>query len=543
MSSFMKILYFSLIVLFIWGQPAQAEARKSKAVASLEKEIKKDPQDMDKLLSYSADIREAMLEASLYPQTISQLTTIQEKARRNFRKSISMSPRKDQEKIYELTRYPTLMKKLVDDGKLSKKSIKEVSEGYPEDIQKIALDLGRKNYDQIKAIQSIHDWAEQQFERITRSLPLPAQTAFGKLIKTPEVLSTLSQNMTLTQSLGTAYKEDASGVVSYLDTRSEKIQKENAEATAEWERELEKNPKALEEMQKAGKVYAKEQGLDIYEVPANTDVNTVYVNINPYPYWFGYPYWYPYAYWRPYPYWYSLGFYWGIGGGLFYWGYPSYGYASWYYGSFGGYYRYPYLSRYYYRNYRRHGYRYGYGSGYRSGHRSGYRRSHGARGGRGFHGAVNSWSRRTRNDINNRSGNVRRGSVTNTSIRGRNAPARAGFSGRQQRGTFDRGQRTRTRGSTNSAITNRTRSSGRSSGVRSTSGTRRSVFGSPGNSYRGRSSTFRGSGRSGGFRGGGYRSGGSRGSGSFRGGGGSRGGGRSFGGGGRGFGGGGRGRR
>jgi len=108
----MKTLGFLLLSLLIITP--NALARVPKDVSQFEAAVKKDPGDMDKLLMYPSDVREAMLEASLFPDTIARLGQEQAKTVQQFRSLIQPYPRKIQEQVYELVRYPTLMKKLTE---------------------------------------------------------------------------------------------------------------------------------------------------------------------------------------------------------------------------------------------------------------------------------------------------------------------------------------------------------------------------------------------------------------------------------------------
>jgi uncharacterized membrane protein YgcG len=155
------------------------------------------------------------------------------------------------------------------------------------------------------------------------------------------------EDMALTRQLGQAYREDKPGSLRALEEWSKQARTEQTDAAEAWEKDVRSDPKAMKEMEAAGKVYAQEMGYDLDDDPPQSEDRTyVYLNFAPYPYWFGYPYWFAYPYWRPYPYWYNTGFYWGVGG-IYFWGYPSYYYNYWYYNWPGYYYRYPYYSYYY----------------------------------------------------------------------------------------------------------------------------------------------------------------------------------------------------
>jgi len=382
----MKTLGFYLIALvFVFSFLPLAEAKTRRgAVQNFEKIAQEDDKLLDQFLGLPQETQEAMLKASTHPGILSQLENEQARTSAQFRNLISPYSRKVQEQVYDLTRYPNLLKKLVDDGQLSKGKIKKISKDYPKDIQKAAVEVGHEHYGLLKQIDGLYKTSNQSFDSYLGGLPLSSQTAFRKLLSVPEGLTLLQKNPDFTRAMAVAYEKDPQGTQAQLENWNQQYQRERSDAAEAFQKELKNDPKAAKELKQAAKVYAHENDLEVYETNPPTSVTNVYLGTTsyaPYPYWFGYPFWYPYAYWRPYPYWWYTGFYFGFGWSPFFIGYPSYYYSSWYFGPYGYYYRYPYLSRYYYRNY----YRYGYG--YR-GYRGRYYR------GSGFNRAVSRFDQR-----------------------------------------------------------------------------------------------------------------------------------------------------
>ncbi len=338
----MKPLYFIIFCSLLLLIPSTNHAQ------DITKELAKGPKVSDLLLNYPADVRQAFLEASLYPNTISKMSEEQRETQKEFERLISPQPRKTQEKIYNLVRYPDLLGDLVEGGEKSKGQIKEIANDYPKGVQEAAKDLGKKEYPLLRNIHQLYTQSDQKFESLTQPLPQTGRDAYRKLLQYPEVLTTLSENRDLTIALGDAYRRNPSETQTKLTELSQTMAKDNDEALQDYRQTLKNNPKAQEELKRSSKDFAEQYGYEDdyedYPPPDDYSDNTVIVNVNPYPYWFGYPYWYPDPFWRPYPWWYLGGFSIGFGGGFFAWGWPSYWYTNWFYGYPSNFYHYPHLA-------------------------------------------------------------------------------------------------------------------------------------------------------------------------------------------------------
>jgi len=315
-----------------------------------------------------------MLTASEYPEVLGRLGREQRESKAKFQNLIRPLSQKEQRQVYELTRYPPLLQSLAGSEKLSKKDIKALTSHYPESVQKAALDVGRKKHTLMQQVNALNLASKAQFESALVGIPADAQQSFRQLLQIPELLSSMEENLPLTQAMGAAYRADPVGLQKQLSTYEAEAETRNNEAVSAFQSDLQENPQVAKEMREVAQEYSDAEGYDLYEVDQAPSQTQVYVNINPYPYWFGGPWWYPYSYWRPYPYWWGLGFYFGPGWGIGFWGYPSYYYTNWYYGYYGHFYRYPYLSSYYWRHYNNYRYRYGYQGNYWRGYRNGFYR-------------------------------------------------------------------------------------------------------------------------------------------------------------------------
>lgn len=350
-------------------------AKTPQALQVLDTQIDRNQGVMDQWLQFPERFSQPMLTASQYPEVLGRLGRLQTRTRGQYQSLIRDLKRSEQEQVYELTRYPNLLAALGGEKKLSNSEIKKTASEYPEEAQKAARALGRKKYGLLRQINQLNQQSRSEFDRFIQDLPPRAQDAYRELLQVPELLSSMEENMPLTVALGEAYREAPSATERKLEGMRAELEKRNSDAVADFNEDLKNNPQAAQEMRQVAQQYAKENNIDLYEVDEVPTTTTVYVGINPYPYWFGWPFWYPYAYWRPYPYWWGFGFYFGPGWGIGYWGYPSYWYSNWFWGYYPNYYRYPYLCSYYWRQYNYWRPYYGYRNGYWRGYPNGFFRA------------------------------------------------------------------------------------------------------------------------------------------------------------------------
>ena len=303
-------------------------------------------QDDSKIISsiapYAADMRAAILDVSQYPQALVKLERTQARTSQSFRVLIANYPREEQEKFYQVARFPELTNQLVSETRKNPDEIKLLLKDYSEIVQQQILELYKDHYEDLVKINSIYRSSETTLEKITAKYPELVQDDFKKVIASPDVMSLLTDNIDLTVSLGEAYKNDPSGVTEQLDKLNKQLTEQNATDLTDYKAAIENDPKLQAEMKKAADEFAQQydQGNT-----SPTYVGNNYYDSYPYQYWYGYPYWYSSPMWYPTPFYYQTGFYYGPGGGLVIAGLPSLFYANWFFGL--GYSRYPGLYNHY----------------------------------------------------------------------------------------------------------------------------------------------------------------------------------------------------
>ena len=291
---------------------------------------------------YNADVREAILQVSLYPQILEQLQKNQSQTVESFHRIVHGFDQKKQAWFYTITRYPELMHTLATlPDKQNKEDVYKLLPNQDADLKEAAWELyDSKKRDLIK-VDNVNIAAKQDFDKTIESLDASAKASFQKLSNMPDVLTLLTNNIDLTTRLGEHYKSNPTALNERLAAIHDSLNVQNQYEIAAYKKQMADDPKAQDELSQAAKDYAKENG---YDVPAQQydDADNENYYANPYSYWFGYPGWYSYPLWYPGSFWFDTGLYFGIGGyGI--WGMPGYGFSNWFFG--GHYNRYPNLYR------------------------------------------------------------------------------------------------------------------------------------------------------------------------------------------------------
>lgn len=308
------------------------------------------------LILYPKETRDAMLEASLYPEALVRLRGLQTQSSKAFAALMSSLPKPQQEKYWDLVRHKGLVQLLAEGERKSESEIKDILKNYPAEIHETAIDLGTRNYEMLAKINEQEKSFHRHLQGLLKTYPPRTQEALTALADLPEVLDILQDNISLVVLVGDAYRKNPAFIKHKADSLSLEAARQNAEDIMQWSKTLEENPAAAEELKQSAKQYAKEYGYDEdeYTKPKDTDIVVIHHYFEPYPYWCGWPWWYPPHWWYPYPYWYHWGFYFSDGG-IIVFGLPSYFFVSWHFHYPIHHYYYPHLSDAYIRHYHYYG--------------------------------------------------------------------------------------------------------------------------------------------------------------------------------------------
>jgi hypothetical protein len=320
----------------------------------LKQVIKNNQETVDAIAMYPTETRKIIFEATEYPEIIAKLNGMQNNSQDAFQKLISTFSKEEQEKIWNLTRYDGLIADLAASTNKSEDEINNMLANYPEEIQKTALEERKNNYNLIIQIDKMNKGYNSDFELLLSGYNPEVINTFREMIKMPEVLDMLFDNMQYTVVVGDYYKKNPERVIHKTDSLNLILTQKNAKEADDWKQSLNNNPQAQEEYINAAQEYAQDNGYqpDDYNAPLTQDVTNY--NTNPYNWWFGYPSWYPYDYWNPYPYWYDWGFYYNPGRNVVFFGLPSEYFMEWYFYYPEHFSKYPELASHYYDYYDRH---------------------------------------------------------------------------------------------------------------------------------------------------------------------------------------------
>jgi hypothetical protein len=302
---------------------------------------------------YEADVRQAILQASQYPQILTALQKSQSQTIASFQNMIQGLRKKKQTWFYTLSRYPALLHTLATlPDRQSQEAVYKLLPRQDPDLQKAAWKLYKNEKKNLVKMDNIKISAEQDFDKTIQNLSAPAKAAFLKLSTMPDILTLMTNNIDLTTKLGEHYKDNPSELEGRLTAIHDSLNVQSQYETETLKKQIADDPKAAEELSQAAKDYASDNGYDPPTQQNDNIDNGGSYYADPYSYWFGYPYWYASPMWYPGSFWYESGFYMGLGGFGFY-GFPSYGFSTWFFQG-NHYNRYPHLyhefGNYYQRN-------------------------------------------------------------------------------------------------------------------------------------------------------------------------------------------------
>lgn len=349
----MKKLMSISILIFLWaGQLSGQETRTD--VRGL---FNHESEGFGTLVMYPESVRRAFLEVSLHPEALIRLEEIQQGTRDAFLEIVAPYNRDVQAEFYELSRYPDLINALVIGGKKKKAEIKLILEAYPIEIHEIALNLGRKRFNDLSEIHALNEVSYHKLSDLMQQYPAHLAGSLNILMDRPEVLEILIGNLRSTIMLGSYYREFPNLVWSEMNTLQEEFVSNRLKEQEDWKASMENDRQAKKELQQAAEDFAYENNILLVHRNVYYDWGSFSWYHHPfisYSFWYGYPWWYQYPIWYPETYWYSWGIY---EVGLYQiviLDLPVWFYMDWYFARTWHHYYYPHLSHRYLRHYEDH---------------------------------------------------------------------------------------------------------------------------------------------------------------------------------------------
>ncbi len=331
-----------ITLMLVAGINAFAYAQTDKEL--LAQTVQENQKAVEALVMYPAETRQDILEVALYPEALIKLENMQATTGAAFKKALEPYSKETQEMVWDITRYPELVSRLVLESGGAKTGFERVLAGYPEEIREKAKVIAMDHFGVLKQINDLNLAAESAFGTLIAAYPAQTRAALQRLLELPEVLSLLTENIRLTILAGDLYRKNPTWVLFQADSLHLAVARRNAQELEDWQKSLDENPQAKEDLMAAAQAYAEENGNpgyqydddlydgDVYDESRNEmPVPIVERHYHHYPYWFGYPYWYDYPRWRPYPWWWDWGFYYSPTHTIVVIGIPSYHFTNWYF--------------------------------------------------------------------------------------------------------------------------------------------------------------------------------------------------------------------
>ena len=334
-----KFLLVLTVLIFTFQIQAQTEKELLAQLAAEEQEA------VNALVLYPKDTRLAILEASLYPEALIKMESIQLQTSVKFKDLMQSYPQEVQESVWDLTRYPNLLERLATADN-STKAVDKILAKYPKIIHQRARQVATNSQALIMQVNEMNQSAANAFAAVVEKYPPKVQANLRQLLELPEVLTLLTENIRLTILVGDLYEKEPDWVIQKADSVSLEVARQNAQEIEDWKQNLANNPQAMEELQAATESFNDDYEYDdayynfdneqetydeiYYDDDDDYQTIKIYHEYN-YPYWFGCPYWYNAPRWRVYPYWYDWGFYYGNSGSIVVVGLPSFYFVNWYF--------------------------------------------------------------------------------------------------------------------------------------------------------------------------------------------------------------------
>src|SRR5271168_2977686 len=153
----MKTLIYSALLFLLPFTGAKAQ------VNSHTPWTKEDSAAINALALYPDSVRMEIFTACEYPAIIVNAASLQKNSSAAFADLVSGYSKTKQEDVWNMSRYPNLISRLVDGGKKSKEDIETILANYPADIHDIALKYGRDEYDLLNKVNDLQNNTNQQF--------------------------------------------------------------------------------------------------------------------------------------------------------------------------------------------------------------------------------------------------------------------------------------------------------------------------------------------------------------------------------------------
>ena len=136
----------------------------------------------------------------------------------------------------------------------------KLTSGYPEDIGEQATYINRNYFDVLISMNDLFHSSQRAFEQVIDPYPDKTKKAYDNLVKLPEVISILTENMNMTVLLGDTYKNHPDALMHELDSLNVVVAEQKTKELNEWKQSLEEDSGAMSEYEEESQEFASEQG-------------------------------------------------------------------------------------------------------------------------------------------------------------------------------------------------------------------------------------------------------------------------------------------
>lgn len=255
---------------------------------------------------YPADVRQATQTALSHPSTLVQIGQILAKSRTEFQ-ALSSSLNPDlQKKLWQVVRYPRLLRGLVSLG--PKGDATSLVSNYPKEIQQAVKELEKNHFDLLRQSVDILQKALGQMGSAIQGLPEPTQAAFKSVAVHSAIFQVLNQALGLSKIDPESFKKNPQALTQAAQKLSSLIATA-APATPPKTIQADSgdDPQAVATLSKANQEFRAQNDEQLNQEPFSDKAVQVNVGYAPnsalfapvgwaYPAWFGWPTWDPFPY-------------------------------------------------------------------------------------------------------------------------------------------------------------------------------------------------------------------------------------------------------
>ncbi len=221
-------LFFSFltVVLLAVANPAFAVD----TFFALEQSIAKNSKPVETLSLYPESVLNSVFEVAGQPGLLVKAADISQKLRNQLGSFVAQFPASDQKELWSILQYPKMVDDLVAGGVKSPDRLTRVLSRYPAGFRLPVFRLYNRAYPILYKARQLNQEIYRDLMALIQNYPAGTQEAFKKMVRFPEVLQLLDENLDLTILLGDAWKKNPGWLQSKMKDIRLKAARENAKS-------------------------------------------------------------------------------------------------------------------------------------------------------------------------------------------------------------------------------------------------------------------------------------------------------------------------